>query len=236
MIPNKPLLRSRAILHTAKCRLQSGKLVAVFSLVAVLWILMFVAGTAACDRTVTSDKETWQPDEHQAAFLDQLQEDTFRFFHETANPLNGLVPDRYPDPPFASIAAVGFGLSSWIIGVERGYITREEAAELTRNTIRFFWEAPQGPEPEGNAGHKGFFYHFLDMETGTRYRTNELSTIDSALLLAGMLSSQQYFDGDNPVEREIRALTNSIYTRMDWRWMFSVTDPPLISMGWHPES
>jgi hypothetical protein len=83
---------------------------------------------------------------------------------------------------------------SWIIGVERGYVTREEAAEITRNTIRFFWEAPQGPEPEGTAGYRGFFYHFLDMETGTRYRTNELSTIDSALLVAGMLSSQQYFD------------------------------------------
>ncbi len=179
---------------------------------------------------------TWQPNEEQQAFLDRLQEDTFRFFQETTNPDNGMVPDRYPDPPFASIAAVGFGLSAWIIGVERGYTTREEAAEITRNTIRFFWEAPQGPEPEGNAGYRGFFYHFLDMETGTRYRTNELSTIDSALLLAGMLTSQQYFDRDDPVEREIRALTDSIYARMDWQWMYSVSDPPLISMGWNPES
>jgi len=206
----------------------------------ILLVVMVLAGACEPVETplpaVAPYPPEWQPDERQSAFLDQLQEDTFRFFHETTNPINGLVPDRYPDPPFASIAAVGFGLTSWIIAVERGYVTREEAAEVTRNTIRFFWEAPQGPEPEGNAGYRGFFYHFLDMETGTRYRTNELSTIDSALLLAGMLSSQQYFDQDNPVEQEIRTLTDAIYARMDWQWMYSVTDPPLVSMGWYPET
>ncbi len=199
-------------------------------------IFLLVFAFTACARPDSVDTEDWKPDDSQEAFLDQLQEDTFRFFQHTTRPDNGMVPDRYPDPPFASIAAVGFGLSSWIIGVERGYVSREEAAEITRNTIRFFWEAPQGPEPEGNTGYKGFFYHFLEMETGTRYRTNELSTIDSSLLLAGMLTSQQYFNRDDPVESEIRALTDSIYTRMDWQWMYSRSDPPLISMGWHPES
>ncbi len=209
----------------------------ILFIVILLW-----AGLVSCDSAerspidVTDPDASWQPDAAQKAFLDRLQEDTFRFFQHTTNPENGMVPDRYPDPPFASIAAVGFGLTSWIIGVERGYVSREEAAEITRKTIRFFWEAPQGPEPEGTAGYKGFFYHFLDMETGTRYRTNELSTIDSALLLAGMLTPQQYFDGEDAAEQEIRALTDSIYTRMDWQWMYSVSDPPLISMGWHPES
>ena len=205
-------------------------------------MLLIAAGLASCNGTEQPAVDeldavpAWQPNTEQRAFLDKLQEDTFRFFRETTNPANGLVPDRYPDTPFASIAAVGFGLTSWIIGVERGFVDRAEAAVITRNTIRFFWEAPQGPEPEGTAGYRGFFYHFLDMETGTRYRTNELSTIDSALLVAGMLSSQQYFDGDDSVEREIRALTDSIYARMDWQWMYSLSDPPLISMGWYPES
>ncbi len=178
---------------------------------------------------------SWQPDEEQIAFLDQLQEDTFAFFLETVNPENGLVPDRYPDPPFASIAAVGFGLSSYIIGVERGYITREEAARLTRNTMRFFWEAPQGPGPSGYTGYKGFFYHFLDMETGERYQNSELSTIDTALLLAGMLTSREYFDSDSETEREIRALADSVYARVDWQWVLSKDDPPLVGHGWYPE-
>ncbi len=175
------------------------------------------------------------PTPEQEAFLDQLQEDTFQFFWETTNHENGMVPDRYPNPPFASIAAIGFGLSTYIVGVERGYVSRSEAAERTLNTVGFFYNAPQGPEPQGNAGYKGFFYHFLDMETGERYGQNELSTIDSALLLAGMLSSQSYFDRDNETEQAIRTKVDSIYHRMDWQWMYSQSSPPLVSMGWTPE-
>lgn len=203
-------------------------------------LIALLSGSCTANRPpaepVDRPEPSWYPSIQQELFLDQLQKDTFRFFSETTHPENGMVPDRYPDPPFASIAAIGFGLSSWIIGVERGYVSREHAADITRNTIRFFWEAPQGADPEGMAGYRGFFYHFLDMETGTRYGTTELSTIDSALLVAGMLSSQQYFDRDNVVEQEIRALTDSIYARIDWPWMYSLSEPPLISMGWYPES
>ncbi len=212
-----------------------------FIVLPMLTIILVMPGLTACDSgdrpliDVPDPDPPWQPDARQEAFLDQLQEDTFGFFRQTTDPETGLVPDRYPDPPFASIAAIGFGLSSWIIGAERGYVTREEAAEITRNTIRFFWEAPQGPEPAGNTGYMGFFYHFLEMDSGTRYRTNELSTVDTSLLLAGMLTSQQYFDRDDPVEQEIRALTDSIYARMDWQWVLSKSDPPLIGHGWYPE-
>jgi len=91
----------------------------------------------------------------------------------------------------ASIAAVGLGLTAYPVGVARGFITRTEAAERTLTTLRFFWRSQQGPEPDAT-GHKGFYYHFLDMQTGARAWQCELSTIDSALLLGGMLTSAAY--------------------------------------------
>lgn len=169
------------------------------------------------------------------AFLDTLQTRTFGYFWETANPENGLVPDRWPRETFASVAAVGFALTAYPVGIERGWITRDEGIERVLTTLRFLWDAPQGPEPTGMAGHRGFFYHFLDMETGHRFRTVELSTIDTMLLLAGALFCQEYFSGNDALESEIRALADSLYLRVEWDWI----DPdqqPLIGMGWHPES
>jgi hypothetical protein len=168
------------------------------------------------------------------AMLDDLEERTFRFFWETANPENGLVPDRYPSPSFSSIAAVGFGLTAYGIGVERGYVSREAARERVLATLRFFHSAPQGPEASGVSGHHGFFYHFLDMKTGHRFKTVELSTIDTTLLLGGVLFTQSYFDGADPQEAEIRKLADEIYRRVDWRW--AQARPPAISHGWTPEA
>ena len=99
------------------------------------------------------------------AFYEDIERRTFRWFWDTVNRKNGLVPDRWPTPSFSSIAAVGFALPAYAIGVERGWCTRAEARDLTLTTLRFFWNAPQGPEPTGTTGYKGFFYHFLDMET-----------------------------------------------------------------------
>ncbi|WP_460915576.1 glucoamylase family protein [Spirosoma areae] len=171
-------------------------------------------------------------------FLDSLQRDTFRFFWETANPANGLIPDRAPTPSFCSIAAVGFGLTSYLVGVERGYITRAQAADRTLKTLRFFAHAPQSDKATGVTGYKGFFYHFLDMKTGERFRQVELSTIDTALLLGGILSAQTYFDKNTPAETEIRRLAEQIYGRVDWTWIQGRNGPasrPFVSMGWHPE-
>jgi hypothetical protein len=165
--------------------------------------------------------------------LDDLEERTFRYFWETANPENGLVPDRYPSPSFSSIAAVGFGLTAYGIGVERGYVSREAARERVLTTLRFFRSAPQGPEARGMTGHQGFFYHFLDMKSGRRFETTELSTIDTTLLLGGVLFAQSYFDGADPQEAEIRQLADEIYRRVDWRWVQA--RPPAISHGWSPE-
>ena len=166
--------------------------------------------------------------------FDTIEEKTFHYFWETTNPENGLVPDRHPTPSFASIAAVGFALTAYPVGVERGYVTRAEARERVLRTVRFFAGAPQGGDVAGMTGFKGFFYHFLDMKTGQRYGDTELSTVDTALLLSGMLFCQTYFNGADDDEVEIRRLVEGIYSRVDWQW--AQTRGPAISYGWTPES
>jgi hypothetical protein len=168
-------------------------------------------------------------------FLDTLEERTFRFFWDSASPTNGLVPDRWPGVSFSSIAAVGFGLTAYPVGVERGYVTREQARERTLVTLRFFWSAPQGTAATGMTGHRGFFYHFLDMDRGHRWAADvELSTIDTALLIAGVLAAAEYFDGAHPDEQEIRRLADALYRRVEWDWF--QRESPLVTMGWRPES
>src|SRR5207253_4516346 len=142
-----------------------------------------------------------------AAFLDTLEERTFHYFWDLTNPQNGLTPDRAPSPSFSSIAAVGFALTAYPIGVERGYITRAQAAARTVTSLRFFWTAPQDSSISGATGYHGFFYHFLDMSTGLRFQNVELSTIDTSLLLAGVLFCRSYYEGadstkQHPCEQE----------------------------------
>ena len=168
------------------------------------------------------------------AFYEDIEQRTFRWFWDTVNRKNGLVPDRWPTPAFCSIASVGYALPAYAIGVERGWCTRAEARDLTLTTLRFFWNAPQGPEPSGTIGHKGFFYHFIDMETGLRYRQVELSSVDTTILLMGILFAGQYYDREDAAEREIRKLANDIYARADWNF-FRHDGRAQISMGWHPE-
>ena len=144
------------------------------------------------------------------------------------------IPDRWPTRSFASVAATGFGLTAYPIGAERGWVTRAEARDRVLATLRFLWRAPQGPEPAGRIGYRGFFYHFLDPATGERFERVELSTVDTALLLAGALFCQSYFDRDDPGEREIRELAESLYLRVEWDW--AQPKAPAISHGWHPET
>jgi len=161
------------------------------------------------------------------AFLDMVQEQTFRYFIECANPANGLVLDktpnfREPDMKHApsSIAAVGFGLASLAAGAERGWIEKGEARRLTRVTLKFFAEKMQSEH--------GFFYHFVDMETGLRVWNCELSSVDTALFLSGALTAARYF-GDP----EINSLAKTLYERVDWKWMANGTAS--LCMGWTPE-
>lgn len=166
--------------------------------------------------------------------IEDLQRRTFDWFVHVTDRSNGLTPDRWPTPSFSSVAAVGFALTCWPVGVERGWISRGEARERVLTTIRFFHGLPQGPEPTGVGGHKGFFYHFLDMKTGHRFGQTELSTVDTSLLVAGMLFCAQWFDGDHADEAEIRRLAQAVYDRIEWDW--AMVRPDLISMGWHPET
>jgi hypothetical protein len=166
--------------------------------------------------------------------LQKLQRDTFRYFWCETNPENGLIADNTSAAHFpASIAGVGFALTTYPVGVERSFVTRAKAIERTLATLRFFWNAPQGPMPDAT-GHRGFFYHFLDMDTGRRAWRSELSTIDTAILIAGALTAAAYFDRPTDDEREIRALADQLYRRVDWRW--AQNGALTVSHGWKPET
>ncbi|MBC6995022.1 glucoamylase family protein [Neolewinella lacunae] len=165
--------------------------------------------------------------------VDELQRRTFNYFWETALPGNYQIPDRWPTRRFSSIAATGFGLSAYLVGSERGYVSREAAAERTLLTLEKLWSLPQGDAPGGVAGYKGLFYHFLTNDEALRYKNVELSTIDSGLLMAGVLSAQSYFADNNSTETRIRALADSLYRRVEWDWALNAAGR--LSMGWHPE-
>src|ERR1044072_4920775 len=169
----------------------------------------------------------------EGAFLDELQERTFRWFWELADAHTGLTPDRWPTKSFASVAATGFGLTAYPIGVERGWITREQARQRVLHTLRFVGSPPQGPAATGVAGYRGFFYHFLVPDTGMRFEQVELSTVDTTFLLAGALFCGEYFDRDDADEAEIRRLAEQLYTRAEWDW--AQPNAPRVVMGWHPE-
>lgn len=191
----------------------------------VLLVLLFsLAQTSAhsVPRTFATDSD----------FLEFVQKASFDFFWDEANPTNGLVRDRTQTNSFCSIAAVGFGLTALGIGIDHGWITRAEGYERARRTVRTFWELPQGPEASGVGGHRGWFYHFLDMNTGLRFRQVELSSIDSALLFAGMIYAAEYFN--RPEENELRELTGKLLARVDWKWMLN--GDKTLTMGWHPET
>ena len=162
-----------------------------------------------------------------------LQRQTFDYFLNEASPVNGLVIDKTaPDWP-ASIAATGLALAAYPVGVERGFMSRAAAVERTLKTLRFFWNSPQGPEPDAT-GYRGFYYHFLDMRTGRRAWHCELSTVDTTFLLAGGLTAGVYFDRKAEDEEEIRTLADRLYRRADWQWAQNNGDT--VTHGWKPES
>ncbi len=209
-------------------------------------LFVFIAGAStpafakpALASAKTSDGSFGTLSKVEQRSLDELERRTFEFFYDSANVSNGQMPDHWPQHPdsdyFSSIAAIGFGLTAYGIGVERGWMKRPEAVKRTLAALRFFHDAPQGEEPDASGNH-GFFYHFLDMETGRRYKSApwvELSSVDTAELMAGVLFAQSYYDRNTNEEKEIRKLADELYQRVDWRWFGDGN--PLIEGGWTPE-
>ncbi len=165
--------------------------------------------------------------------LDRLQWTTQLYYLHETNPDNWLVRDKTDPAAPCSVAAVGMALATLPVAVERGVFFRPFAAKLARRRLRFLIELPQGPEPDAS-GYKGFFYHFLDIETGRRVWQCELSTIDSAFLFAGMLTAATYFDHDTDDEAEVRRLATALYRRADWNW--ARNGGPTLTQGWRPET
>jgi hypothetical protein len=168
-----------------------------------------------------------------SVMFDRLLRETFDFFRNEVNPVNGLLPDKTQPGSASSIAALGMGLSAYIVAVERDLLSRTEAIDRTLRLLRFLHASHQGPEPDAT-GYKGFYYHFLDMQTGRRTWQCELSTIDTAIFIAGVLTAASYFTGKNETESAIRELAEVLYRRIDWKW--SLNGGTTICHGWKPES
>jgi hypothetical protein len=165
--------------------------------------------------------------------LEQLQRESFSYFLNEVNPTNGLVIDKTADGSPASIAATGFALAASPIAVERGFMSRSGAVERTLTTLRFLWNSSQSTDPDAT-GYKGFYYHFLNMTRGERVGKCEPSTVDTALLLAGVLTAGVYFAADAADENEIRSLADGLYRRADWQW--AQNGGTTVTHGWKPES
>jgi hypothetical protein len=165
--------------------------------------------------------------------LTRLQDVSFAYFWHEANHANGLIADRTEPCQVCSTAAVGLALTAYPVAVERGLIEREAAIERTLTTLRFFANSPQG-SAANTTGYQGLYYHFLDMDSGRRAHDCELSTIDSALLFAGMLTAAAYYHHETAPEAEIRELATVLYRRANWQW--ALNGGATISHGWKPES
>ncbi|HEX4945637.1 MAG TPA: glucoamylase family protein [Blastocatellia bacterium] len=166
------------------------------------------------------------------AFLEDVERRSFRYFQEQTNPNTGLVLDRARTDGSihdedhrntASIAATGFGLTAWCIAAERGWVSKNEARKVVRSTLRFFAE-------QAKHDH-GWFWHWMDWRNGDRVWKSEVSSIDTALLMGGVLTARQYFQSDKDIVR----WATKIYERLDFPWMLN-GDPYLLSHGVREES
>ncbi len=180
-----------------------------------------------------------------AAFMDYMEEANFDYYWYTANPANGLIPDRSVGGATggsASIFAVGLGLTAIGIAIDHGWITRQQGAARVLTTLNTFWNGPQGANDTGEIGYQGWFYHYLDYYAATRSGSSELSSIDTTFLLAGILYAKQYFNETNATETSIQTEASGIFNRVNWLWFapdISTNGNPgtnAVRMGWLPES
>ncbi len=166
--------------------------------------------------------------------LDGLRREAFNYFRHEFNPQNGLIADKTQPGSPSSIAVVGMGLSVYVVAVERDLLSRAEAVDRVLTLLRFYSSA-SGVQNQTPRDTKAlFYYHFLDMRTGRRAWECELSTVDTAIFLAGVLTVASYFSAQNEKESEIRQLAELLYRRVDWEW--ALNGGKTICHGWKPES
>ncbi|MDD3566870.1 MAG: glucoamylase family protein [Bacteroidales bacterium] len=207
------------------------------------FIVVIVLAITACSepqkQTFKSQgKIDFQLTKEYEEMLDSIQQKTFLFFVNEHHPEWGIVKDRAAHWAPSSIAASGFGLPSFAIGVERNWMPREQAAQITLNMLKFYANSTQSADTNA-AGYKGFYYHFHKMDTGTREWDCELSSIDTGLLLMGVIFARNYYNQNNATEKQIRSLATLLTERVDWNFMQMPTGGDYahtISMGWYPES
>ena len=174
------------------------------------------------------------PSTDENIFLDNVQSSAFRYFINEVNFNNGLVRDRSTKKSPASIAATGFAIPIWALGSEKGWMSRDSAAQITLNLLRFLHNSEQSLD-DSATGYQGFYYHFLDMKTGKRFWNCELSSVDTGLLLAGIRFAKQFYLFDDPKENEIRELAEILTKRINWEFFQIKKDNRFkytISLGW----
>jgi hypothetical protein len=176
-------------------------------------------------------KSSTSPDSDEE-MIERLKNRTFDYFRHEWNPANGLIADKNQAGSPASIAVLGMGFTVYTIAAERGLFPRSEAVQRTLAALRFLRSSHQGPEADAT-GYKGFYYHFLDMQTGKRVWKSELSTVDTAILIAGVLTARGYFTLENAEEQEIREIADFLYRRVEWPW--ALNGKATLSHGWTPE-
>lgn len=167
--------------------------------------------------------------------LDEIQKAQFEYFKQESDPITGLTKDRSTDDSPSSIAATGFSLTAYGVAADHGWVSRDQAADYTLKVLNTLSSTPQGGQATGESGNHGFFYHFLDPHSGLRAPgKDEISTVDTALLMSGILYAKNYFNGKDAKEAKIRDLSEKLYDRVDWNW--PMDKDGFISMGWLPES
>lgn len=166
------------------------------------------------------------------ALLEQLQRDAFDYFLQTYNPRNGLLADTTHEGAPCSIAVIGFALSVYPVAVERGWMERPDAVQRILKVLHFLMNSDQSGSARAT-GYRGFYFHFLDMHSGTRVWHSEVSLIDTGLLMAGVLTAATYFDSEQGNESELRRLAEALYRRVDWRW--AQREGGAVTHGWKPE-
>lgn len=210
-----------------------------FSLLAVIMLLAITACQQQESQVFKSfGKIDYPITKEDEMMLDSIQQKTFLFFVHEHHPEWGIVKDRAAEGAPSSIASTGFAIPCFAIGAERGWIEREEAAQITLNMLNFLMKSEQN-ENTLASGYKGFYYHFLRMDTGKREWSCELSSIDTGLLMMGIIFARNYFNLGNETEVQIRKLAALLIERIDWNFLDMPAEskhPHTISMGWTPEN